>query len=66
LSYDCKPLRTKTLTGQEVLKFRDEAWHKYFSREPFLKLVETKFGEDSRRNVEKMSKIKLKRKIFGD
>lgn len=66
LSYDCKPLRTKTLTGAEVLKFRDEAWHKYFSHEPFLNLVETKFGADSRRNLEEMSKIKLKRKILGD
>jgi len=66
LSYDCKPLRTKTLEGAEVLKFRDEAWHKYFSHEPFLNLVETKFGEDSRKNIEKMSKIKLKRKILGD
>ena len=66
LSYDCKPLRTKTLTGAEVLKFRDEAWHKYFSHEPFLKLVETKFGADSRQNLEEMSKIKLKRKILGD
>jgi radical SAM superfamily enzyme YgiQ (UPF0313 family) len=66
LSYDCKPLRTKTLTGAEVLKFRDEAWHKYFSHEPFLNLVETKFGADSRQNLEEMSKIKLKRKILGD
>ena len=66
LSYDCKPLRTKTLTGAEVLKFRDEAWHKYFSHEPFLNLVETKFGKDSRANLEEMSKIKLKRKILGD
>lgn len=66
LSYDCKPLRTKTLEGAEVLKFRDEAWHKYFSHEPFLKLVETKFGADSRQNLEEMAKIKLKRKILGD
>ena len=66
LSYDCKPLRTKTLSGAEVLKFRDEAWHKYFSHEPFLNLVETKFGMQSRQNIEEMSKIKLKRKILGD
>ena len=66
LSYDCKPLRTKTLSGAEVLKFRDEAWHKYFSHEPFLNLVETKFGLQSRKNIEEMSKIKLKRKILGD
>ena len=66
LSYDCKPLRTKALTGAEVLKFRDEAWHKYFSHEPFLNLVENKFGTQSRQNIQEMSKIKLKRKILGD
>jgi radical SAM superfamily enzyme YgiQ (UPF0313 family) len=51
LSYDCKPLRTKTLSGAEVLKFRDEAWHKYFSYKPFLNLVENKFGQQSRKNI---------------
>jgi len=66
LSYDCKPLRTKALSGAEVLKFRDEAWHKYFSHEPFLNLVENKFGLQSRKNIEDMSKIRLKRKILGD
>jgi len=66
LSYDCKPLRTKTLTGAEVLKFRDDAWHKYFSHEPYLNLVEKKFGLKSRQNIEEMSKIRLKRKILGD
>lgn len=66
LSYDCKPLRTKTLSGAEVLKFRDEAWHKYFSHEPFLNLVENKFGIQSRKNIEDMSQIKLKRKILDE
>jgi radical SAM superfamily enzyme YgiQ (UPF0313 family) len=66
LSYDCKPLRTKALSGAEVLKFRDDAWHKYFSHEPFLNLVENKFGLQSRKNIEDMSKIRLKRKILGD
>jgi anaerobic magnesium-protoporphyrin IX monomethyl ester cyclase len=66
LSYDCKPMRTKYLSGAEVLKFRDEAWQKYFTHQPFLNLVEKKFGEQSRKNVEEMAQIKLKRKILGD
>ena len=66
LSYDCRPLRTKYLTGAEVLRFRDEAWHKYFTHKPFLDLVETKFGIESRNNVVELEKIKLKRKILGD
>ncbi len=66
LSYDCKPLRTKTLTGAEVLKFRDEKWHEYFSNPNYLNLVESKFGTQSRLNLEDMAKIKLKRKLLGD
>jgi len=66
LSYDCKPLRTKCLSGAEVLRFRDEAWQKYFTHKPFLELVENKFGIQSRQNVEEMSKINLKRKVLGD
>lgn len=66
LSYECKPLRTKYLTAEEVLRFRDKAWHEYFSHEPFLDLVETKFGGESRNNVMKMEKIKLKRELLGD
>ena len=66
LSYDCRPLRTKYLTGAEVLRFRDEAWHKYFTHKPFLDLVEKKFGIESRNNVVELEKIKLTRKILGD
>jgi radical SAM superfamily enzyme YgiQ (UPF0313 family) len=66
LSYDCKPLRTKSLSSAEVLKFRDESWQKYFTHKPFLELVESKFGMQSRQNVEDMSKINLKRKVLGD
>ena len=30
LSYECKPLPTKTLTSAEVLRFRDYFWETYF------------------------------------
>ena len=64
LSYDSQPLPTKHLTAAEVLKFRDDAWHTYFSHEPYLALVEKKFGEQERRNVEDLAKIRLKRKLL--
>jgi hypothetical protein len=66
LSYECQPLPTKYLTAAEVLKFRDDAWHKYFSRPEYLGLVERKFGAEQRRNVEDLTKIRLKRKLLGD
>jgi radical SAM superfamily enzyme YgiQ (UPF0313 family) len=66
LSYECQPLPTKYLAAAEVLRFRDNAWHKYFSRPEYLDLVERKFGIEQRRNVEELTKIRLKRKLLGD
>lgn len=66
LSYDCLPLKTKHCSAAEVIKFRDEAWSTYFKNPAYLSLVESRFGLEQRKNVEDMTKIKLKRKILGD
>ena len=66
LSYDSQPLPTRHLSAAEVLKFRDDAWHTYFSHEPYLQLVERKFGGQQRKNVEDLAKIRLKRQLLGD
>jgi anaerobic magnesium-protoporphyrin IX monomethyl ester cyclase len=49
-----------------VVKFRDEAWQKYFTNPAYLNLVERKFGAQERKNVQDMASIRLKRKILGD
>ena len=66
LSYESHPLPTKYVTAAEVLKFRDDAWQKYFTDPAYLKLVETKFGAKERANVEAMAKVPLRRKLLGD
>ncbi len=66
LSYESEPLPTKHLTAAQVLKFRDDAWHKYFANPAYLALVEKKFGLPQRKNVEAMAGIRLKRKLLGD
>jgi len=66
LSYESLPLPTKHLSAAEVLRFRDYSWQTYFTHPPFLKLIESKFGTEERRNIEAMSRIKLRRKILGD
>ena len=66
LSYECKPLRTKHIGAKEVLKFRDDAWQKYFENVNYLNLVSKKFGEQANYNVKDLTKIKLKRKVLGD
>lgn len=66
LSYESQPLPTKYVSAAEVLKFRDEAWQKYFTNPDYLNLVERRFGLQERRNIEDMTKIRLKRKLLGD
>lgn len=66
LSHDCKPLPTKHLSAEEVLRFRDEAWQTYFTNPAYLDLVERKFGIQERNNVVDMASIRLKRALLGD
>ena len=66
LSYESEPLQTKFLSAAEVLKFRDDAWNTYFTNDNYLNVVENRFGDQQRRNVEDMAKIRLKRKLLGD
>ncbi|MHB8908655.1 MAG: B12-binding domain-containing radical SAM protein [Syntrophales bacterium] len=65
-SYECQPLPTKYVSAADVLKFRDEAWQKYHTRTEYLDLIERKFSNEQRKNIEDLTKIKIKRKILGD
>lgn len=62
-SYDCHPLSTETLTSGEVLRFRDEAFHRYFEDKRYLDMVARRFGRETRAHIEDMSKHRLKRKL---
>tara|TARA_Y100001970_G_C14223711_1_gene854228 strand:- start:2141 stop:2857 length:717 start_codon:yes stop_codon:yes gene_type:complete len=64
-SFETMPLRTKDLTSKEILEFRDLAFTKYHTYEPFLKRIEKRFGKTNAENIKKMAQIKLKRKILG-
>ena len=65
-SYTTKPLPTRHLTPEQILRFRDEAFQTYHTYPPFLSKVEQKYGLVARKNIESMTKIKLKRKLLGD
>lgn len=65
-SYETTPLPTKHISAAEVLKFRDEAFLKYYKNIDYLDMIENKFGQSTRLGIEDMTKIKLKRKILGD
>lgn len=63
-SYEALPLRTDALSSAEVLKFRDEAFMRYFTHPSYLRLVERKFGAEVLQHIKKMTGISLKRKLY--
>ena len=65
-SYETFPLRTDALTNAEVLRFRDEAFHRYFTDESYLALVRRKFGEDVVSHLRDMTRIRLRRKLLEE
>jgi len=65
-SYETHPLRTEALTSAEVLKFRDEAFIKYFSNPRYLDLVRRRFGDDVLSHVKQMTNVGLKRKLLEE
>lgn len=66
LSYDSKPLSTNTLSSADVLRLRDDFWNKHMTRPEYLGMIEQRFGEVARKNIEEMSRIKLKRKLLEE
>jgi radical SAM superfamily enzyme YgiQ (UPF0313 family) len=65
-SYDCRPLPTEHLSAAEVLAFRDDAFHDYFSTARYLDMVTQLFGWDTRKHIEDMTRHRLKRKILEE
>ncbi|HEY9844498.1 MAG TPA: radical SAM protein [Candidatus Obscuribacterales bacterium] len=64
-AFDSLPLPTHHLSGGEVLKFRDEAFHTYFSSEGYLSMVEDRFGAETREHIESFTKYRLPRKYIA-
>lgn len=65
-SYDCLPLPTEKVSAAQVLKFRDDAFDRYFTNKRYLDMVTQKFGWDTRTHIERMAHQKLRRKIVED
>lgn len=63
-SYEMLPLPTKYISAKEVLKFRDNAFHKYFENPDYLTMIEGKFGRQVKEHIQEMTKTRLKRRIL--
>jgi anaerobic magnesium-protoporphyrin IX monomethyl ester cyclase len=64
--YDMLPLPTRTLPAREVLRFRDDAFHRYFTNPAYLQSLEKTFGGSVKDHVIAMSSARLRRKLLGD
>jgi radical SAM superfamily enzyme YgiQ (UPF0313 family) len=64
-SRDCLPLPTKHLSAQEVLRFRDEAFQRYFTSPAYLEMVGRRFGDEIVRQVRLMTGHRLDRSMLG-
>tara|TARA_Y100000004_G_scaffold53910_1_gene59999 strand:- start:17060 stop:18592 length:1533 start_codon:yes stop_codon:yes gene_type:complete len=65
-SYECYPLPTDKLKNWEVLKFRDEAFLKFFTNQEYLDRMISKFGDSFKNEMSRMLEITLPRKIVEE
>lgn len=65
-SYDCLPLPTEKVSAATVLRFRDQAFDRYFAGKRYLDMVTQKFGWETRRHIEGMARHKLRRRILEE
>ncbi len=66
-SYETLPLPTNNVSSKDVLRFRDEAFLKYFTNPKYLEMMTDKFGSRTVEHIKEMTNLpKLKRKILED
>jgi radical SAM superfamily enzyme YgiQ (UPF0313 family) len=58
---DTLPLPTRHVPAGEVLSFRDDAFMRYFTHQPYLDMIRDKFGEDTVAHVASMTAHRLTR-----
>jgi hypothetical protein len=63
-SYECHPLPTEALSSVEVLRFRDEAFTRYFTSAKYLAMVEQKFGKEVVEHLQQMVAMPLPRALY--
>jgi radical SAM superfamily enzyme YgiQ (UPF0313 family) len=61
-SFESLPLPTETLSGEEVLEFRDRAFQLYFRDSSYLAMIRAKFGAETVEHIGRMLAEPLPRK----
>ena len=58
---DTLPLPTKHLSAGEVLRFRDEAFHLYFTHPSYVEMIRQKFGGTTVAHIQEMTSHRIAR-----
>jgi anaerobic magnesium-protoporphyrin IX monomethyl ester cyclase len=64
-SRDCLPLPTRYLPAREVLRFRDAAFQTYYRDAGYLDMVETRFGNEAKVQIDQMTSHALERDLLN-
>ena len=62
---DTLPLPTKYLSAREVLRFRDEAFLRYYTDPRYLTMVERRFGVETVAEIRQMAGYRLERDLLN-
>ncbi len=65
-AYETFPLATEHVSSGEVLRFRDDAFHAYYTHPRYLAHIEKKFGSQTTQHVQQMTTYRLQRKYTKD
>jgi anaerobic magnesium-protoporphyrin IX monomethyl ester cyclase len=60
-SLDTLPLPTRYLAAAEILRFRDSAFHAYYTGRPYLEMIERKFGPPAVEHIRQMTAHRIER-----
>jgi radical SAM superfamily enzyme YgiQ (UPF0313 family) len=63
-SRDCLPLPTRHVPAREVLRFRDAAFHTYYTDQRYLEMVGRKFGAETVEDIRRMTNARLERDLL--
>jgi hypothetical protein len=58
-------LPTRYLTARDVLRFRDEAFLRYYTNPHYLEMVDRKFGPEVVQNLRQMTEVRLERDLLN-
>ena len=64
-SRDSLPLPTRYVTAREVLRFRDEAFLRYYTNPRYLEMVGRRFGPETVEHIRQMTAYRLGRDLLS-